>query len=361
MQIFVLGAHRSGTSALTRLVNMMGAYAGSEGSTIGFNPENPKGFWERRDVIDLNEAIMAHLNCRWDDLYHWHFTTPESYTKNTLTPELHDAIKSIVLEMDHHRPWVMKDPRLCETFGFWRHHLEMPVAVIGWRDPMEVAVSLHTRNGLSMLHGLALWEHAMRCAIAASNDIPRIFISYAALMEKPYQVTQNLLKWAEESGIKGLRLPTEQEVNAFIDPTLYRSKASDAEHQSLLSAQQKALLTELMTQPTTHPLHDLSPISSDTLLLAHQHRLTQDHLHSTENFSEKQAQRIRDLEQALDIYERDSVWSVQKHEWDQLHEATEQLKQQLANTQQHLEHRIDLLGDPGRIRRRLARLLAAIA
>ena len=34
MQIVVLGMHRSGTSSVTRLINMMGAYAGGEGDLM---------------------------------------------------------------------------------------------------------------------------------------------------------------------------------------------------------------------------------------------------------------------------------------------------------------------------------------
>jgi hypothetical protein len=44
MQLIVLGMHRSGTSVLARLLNMMGAYFAAEGLGIGANPENPKGF-----------------------------------------------------------------------------------------------------------------------------------------------------------------------------------------------------------------------------------------------------------------------------------------------------------------------------
>ena len=71
MQIVTLGAHRSGTSSIVRLMNLMGVYVGDEKSTIGFNPENPKGFWERRDVIDLNDEIMRHYDCEWNDLHQW--------------------------------------------------------------------------------------------------------------------------------------------------------------------------------------------------------------------------------------------------------------------------------------------------
>ena len=56
MQLIVLGMHRSGTSVLARLLNLMGAYFGPEGSSTGANEENHKGFWERRDVRNLNDS-----------------------------------------------------------------------------------------------------------------------------------------------------------------------------------------------------------------------------------------------------------------------------------------------------------------
>ena len=66
MQLIVLGMHRSGTSVLARLLNMMGAYFGSEGISTGANEENPKGFWERRDVRDINDFVLHSVDCDWD-------------------------------------------------------------------------------------------------------------------------------------------------------------------------------------------------------------------------------------------------------------------------------------------------------
>ena len=54
MQLFVIGMHRSGTSLVARLLNLAGAYFGPEGSSIGANEENPKCFWERPDVVEIN-------------------------------------------------------------------------------------------------------------------------------------------------------------------------------------------------------------------------------------------------------------------------------------------------------------------
>ena len=65
MQIFVLGMHRSGTSVITRLINLMGAYIGPKELSTGANPENPKGFWERRDVRDENDAVLWSSGADW--------------------------------------------------------------------------------------------------------------------------------------------------------------------------------------------------------------------------------------------------------------------------------------------------------
>ena len=61
MQLIVLGMHRSGTSVLARLLNLMGVYFGPEGISTGANQENPKGFWERKDVRQLNDGVLQRV------------------------------------------------------------------------------------------------------------------------------------------------------------------------------------------------------------------------------------------------------------------------------------------------------------
>jgi hypothetical protein len=47
---------------------MMGAYYGDSTISIGANEENPNGFWERRDVRDLNDELLFSINCDWDTI-----------------------------------------------------------------------------------------------------------------------------------------------------------------------------------------------------------------------------------------------------------------------------------------------------
>lgn len=367
MQIFILGAHRSGTSALTRLVNMMGAYVGAEGSTIGYNDENPKGFWERRDVIELNEALLAHYDCRWDDLYHW--PAHEALCAAVLPEALGDRIRSLVLELDHHRPWAMKDPRLCQTFALWRPFLEMPMAIIAWRNPYEVAMSLHRRNGFSLLHGLALWEYAMHGAIFASEGLPRMVVSYQHMMQHPAAFVARLYAGAQAAHVQGLRLPDEQEIHRFIDPSLYRSRTDDVAGLPALSKNQQALLQWLERASQDEAtigaslselsVPELSVESREVMALVHGQRVSAEALEQAQQSLTEQSGRSQALEQQLQQAQAAlHTWHLSQHDWLHQCDRITALEMRLQEEAARLDHRLDLLGDPGRIRRRISKLLA---
>ena len=54
--LFVLGFGRSGTSALTRVLSLCGAALPA--GLLGATSENPRGCWEPRAAIHLNETIL---------------------------------------------------------------------------------------------------------------------------------------------------------------------------------------------------------------------------------------------------------------------------------------------------------------
>ena len=55
-QLLVLGMHHSGTSIVSNLTMMMGAYGGARDELL-LHPQNPLKFWERRDVVELDDAV----------------------------------------------------------------------------------------------------------------------------------------------------------------------------------------------------------------------------------------------------------------------------------------------------------------
>ena len=64
--ILIAGMHRSGTSALSRTLNLVGC-AMSEVLVGGDQRGNERGHWESQRINELNNEILASAGSRWDD------------------------------------------------------------------------------------------------------------------------------------------------------------------------------------------------------------------------------------------------------------------------------------------------------
>jgi len=242
MQIIVLGMHRSGTSLTTRLINMMGAYVGPEG-IYGFTPDNPKGFWERHDVVRCDASLLKLYPpaCPGAIITPWmtQWEVPETHARN-----LPIAMKTILLYMDGHRPWVVKDPYMCLTFEHWKPLLEVPVCVVIYRDPLEIAHSLTVvKNSVpSIEYGIAMWEYYAMSLLNASAGMPRVHVLHSDFLSDPVNTVHQLYHALVAQGVQGLRLPSNREILAFIDPRLYRARADAGYRQQYqLTPHQQAL------------------------------------------------------------------------------------------------------------------------
>src|SRR5579863_6413901 len=57
--VVVLGVHRSGTSLCSRVLRTLGV---SMGDQPDVQPSNPKGHWERREIVERHDRILELLN-----------------------------------------------------------------------------------------------------------------------------------------------------------------------------------------------------------------------------------------------------------------------------------------------------------
>ena len=241
MQLIVLGMHRSGTSAVTRLLNMAGAYFGPEGISNGADEGNPKGFWERLDIRAACDGLLHESGFDWWKVAEFSLDRISDDSRKRHV----GALRRIVLELDAHRPWVVKEPRLCLLFPLLRPLLEVPVCVHVTREPLEIASSLHTRNGFPQPAGLALWEVYARHAIQASDGLPRVHVRYEDLMSSPVTTMAELVERLTELEVTGLRVPTEREITAYIEGDLHREHASSDERRQWMNEQQLNLAAAL--------------------------------------------------------------------------------------------------------------------
>ena len=234
----------------------MGAYFGPEGSSIGFAPNNPKGYWERRDVLTYNDELLALNGCAWDKLAAW----PLEKRAKPETCKQH-ALQRLVLDLDAHRPWVLKDPRFGLTFEYWRPLLEMPVCVIVHREPMEAARSLEQRNLIPVDYGIAMWEYHAVHILNFTYDLPCVYVSHSEVIRDPLNFTYQLKIALEKHNVRGLRTPSEREILTFVDPNLYRSKLSSVVKSSAHSPHQEMLISLIKGEKVRHTAVTVSEAS----------------------------------------------------------------------------------------------------
>ena len=63
--LFVLGMHRSGTSALAGAL-VRGGFT-VPGTNLAGNDDNPDGYFEPRRLVDVDNEILSRLSSAWHD------------------------------------------------------------------------------------------------------------------------------------------------------------------------------------------------------------------------------------------------------------------------------------------------------
>lgn len=216
--ILVLGMHRSGTSAATRVLNLLGVDLGSRLMPAG--PDNPTGFWEHQDVVDLHEQLLAAFGMAWDDVR----ALPPGWLEHPATAEAATAIRGLVEREFAASPrWAVKDPRLCRFVPLWRRVLEelgqQPRALFVLRDPAEVAHSLARRNGMPDPMGQLLWARHLVDAVHGCKGLPTAALAYDELLRDWKPVMR---KVARDLGLR-LDLDSAEAahaIEAFLSPQL---------------------------------------------------------------------------------------------------------------------------------------------
>lgn len=271
MQIIVLGMHRAGTSAFTRLINLMGAYLAPEDQFLPATPDNPKGYWERIDVLQLHEFLLEKLDADW----YLTSTVDLSRINDELAQTFRQRAWKILQGLESHRPWVMKDPRLCLLLPLWLPMLEVPICVHVVRHPLATAHSLAKRDSFPLHFGMALWEQYNARALAVSAGLPRFSMCYETLMERPLETVKALYEQLQICGVQPLRLPADREILAFLKSDLQHHRTPDKPDSSWLTPTQMWLWEALKNSDL-----ELDPTclasSSRTLLLGDYENLLRD-------------------------------------------------------------------------------------
>tara|TARA_R110002051_G_scaffold139514_1_gene212205 strand:+ start:20488 stop:22149 length:1662 start_codon:yes stop_codon:yes gene_type:complete len=224
--ILVAGMHRSGTSAVTRVLSIIGCSLPGD-LVPASKGDNERGFWESREVVNLNNEMLESVGSYWDD---WNFIREEWFGSAVAQEFAARAADVVKAEFGDAPLIVLKDPRICRLLPVWLKAVELagysPSVVMPLRNPLEVAESLMKRSQIDLTLGHLMWLRHVLDAERYSRDCPRTFVRYETLMNDwrswIAKVERDLV-----IGFPRVSPIAEEEIGEFIKPDLWRNRAPD--------------------------------------------------------------------------------------------------------------------------------------
>lgn len=217
--------HRSGTSAFTGLLSLLGLDLGP--SLLAASSANEAGYWEHGPVVTVHERLLLALGSRWDDVCR----LPERWWESdAVTPFRAELREILTRDFAGTALWAVKDPRTCRLLPLWIPLLEelecQPLWVLMTRHPAENIGSLEKRNLFSHEKSELLWlQHTVE-AERNTRGRNRVVLTFDQLMEDWASTVRRVQQ------ALGMPWPVPPEraaaqVGQFVDPGKRHHRAAD--------------------------------------------------------------------------------------------------------------------------------------
>jgi hypothetical protein len=214
--VVVAGMHRSGTSALVRVLALLGLDLPQ--TPYPTRPDNPLGYWESLPVVEAHEEFLAAVGSSFDDF--------SAFGDGALRGPAARALEDRLVEVLGHEygtspQFVVKDPRICRLIPVWIAALErfgaVPRFVLPVRNPLEVAASLKLRNEYGTTKSLLLWLRHVLEAEQHTRGCRRSVVSYEQLLRDWHGVAEKI---SHELGLVWPRTShsSHAEIEQFLSP-----------------------------------------------------------------------------------------------------------------------------------------------
>ncbi|MEO8481496.1 MAG: hypothetical protein ABI634_04750 [Acidobacteriota bacterium] len=224
--LLILGMHRSGTSACTRLLNLCGAHLA--GDLLPANAANVTGYWEPSAIVALHDALLAEAGSAWDDPTEFPAAWMASREGQGYVDRLVELLRR---EEGGATLTVVKDPRACRLVPLWRQALASvhrePAMLLVVRHPLEVAASLERRDAMPASQALLLWlEHVLAAEESTRGD-RRLIVTYDQILTD-WQAVVARVEDALAIALPNRGPGVDAEIAAFLDPALRHESATSA-------------------------------------------------------------------------------------------------------------------------------------
>lgn len=214
--LVVMGMHRSGTSALARVLSLRGATLPEK--LVPANYGNSTGYWEPSSVVELNDRMFDFFGVSWDDP----FAAQQLPEPGVIPSRFHSQAREI-LEREYRDAdlFVLKDPRCTLLHGFWQGVLrsmgvrDCPIVVA--RPFGEVADSLLRRDSTSVASSVLLYvAYGLEAATAVAKGAS--ILTYKQLTDDWRASTDRIAK-EQRFNWPRIDMQMQVEIEAFLSPS----------------------------------------------------------------------------------------------------------------------------------------------
>ncbi|MBM9602684.1 hypothetical protein [Desulfopila inferna] len=225
--IVVLGAGRTGTSLLTRILNILGMSLSEK--EVPLSEQNPAGFFEDAEIVEIQKNFLSKLSC------HPYLPFPVDFLKNQNISSFHNDVHSIVFKNINKTStiWGFKDPRTPNLLPIWTRVFNkykiVPKYVLTVRNPQSTVVSLHKQYGDSPQIAELTWLHR-NCEALYHTGGNCFIVHYEDwFSEKAAMIGSQLLQYTGLAEYWGNERSVSDAMNDCVKPQLNRAVYNDYE------------------------------------------------------------------------------------------------------------------------------------
>jgi len=189
--LLVLGMHRSGTSALTRCLSLLGASLPK--NLMPANDFNEPGYWESMDLCVIHDSLLQSNGSHWSDWaefdHSWYGSSDYRKHKRLIKNFIQDNFANVPL-------FIVKDPRICRFLPLWRSVLdELEISfypIVPLRNPLEVSKSLNVRDGFGAARSCLIWLRHVLEAEYETRGVRRAITRFENMLSDASDTTSRI-------------------------------------------------------------------------------------------------------------------------------------------------------------------------
>jgi hypothetical protein len=224
--VLVLGMHRSGTSLCSHILSVLGVDLADE---IGVNLGNDRGHWERWEIVEFHDRILALFNRGYFGHFH-DFALPVAWWADPRVAQIRREIVAFLEKRMGESYFGFKDPRTVRLMPMWHqifNELKLaPKLVLCLRNPAQIGRSLNARDGLDPANGEYRWLVHMIDFFRYTSKYDICTVEYEGWFTDPAVNIEKLrkfldLRWLQSESDLSLVL------SGIIDPT---ARHDDSNH-----------------------------------------------------------------------------------------------------------------------------------